>query len=185
MWTTVRVWEQVTATIMTDDTVSPHTLLWGNLKLLNLRSIPDASIWAGYGIVKIQAILPAETLLPFPMLQETFQLSPWMLFHYVQLKHAAQAQFPRLIIIIPHVVQRFLTSRNADRILSSIYLRITCRDSDRDPLLFRSWKENIPTLSEEEWDQGIQQYISAVISSRDRFILARIYPMLSEMCPKC
>lgn len=102
----------------------------------------------------------AGVLLPFPELWETFQLPLWMLFRYMQLKHAAQVQFPRVVTIMPHVAERFLTSQNADRILSSIYVRLTYGDSDGKSPLFRSWKADIPSLSEEEWDLALQQYIS-------------------------
>lgn len=59
MRTTVLVWEKVTAAVGTPDTISPHTPLWGNPKLSHFRSIPDPSVWARFGIVKMQQIMPA------------------------------------------------------------------------------------------------------------------------------
>lgn len=105
--------------------LAPHTDM-GNPKLPHLRSIPDASVWTRHGIVKIQQIMPAGTLLSLPTLQMTFQLPSWMLVRYLQLKHVVQAQSPSLVAITPHVVERFLTTRNTDGILSSIYICITC-----------------------------------------------------------
>lgn len=80
MQTTVLMWEQVIAAVRTDDSVSPLTPLWGNPKLLHFQSIPDASLWARYGIVKLQQIMPVGVLLPFPTLQDTFELTSWMMF---------------------------------------------------------------------------------------------------------
>lgn len=196
MRTTVQVWERVTAAVKADNTVSPHTPLWGNPKLSHFRSVPDPSVWARFGVVKLQQIMPNGVIHCFRELKETFQLPSWMLFCYLQLKHASQAQFPTPISVIQHVVERFLISRGVDRVLSSLYLHLTCDNSEGPSPLFHAWKADIPSLTEEEWDLALQQYIATVVSAKDRFIqlkfihrayytpqrLAKIYSTQSETC---
>lgn len=135
-------------------------------------------------------------MLSFPELREKFGLPSRMLFRYLQLRHAVRAQFPAPMVIAPHRVERFLTTRNADRILSSVYLRLA---PDEDVSLFRRWHQDVPTLEEEDWGSEVQHYLPTMISARDRYIqlkflyrayytpqrLARIYPSCSERCLRC
>lgn len=141
--------------------------------------------------------MPEGTLLSFDSLRDAFQLPYKMLFRYLQLRHAIHAQFPLGVSLNSHRVESFLISNNADRILSSLYLRISCEDYGGGTKLFQKWKEYIPALKDDDWEKGIQQYIPLMISARDRFIqlkfrayytpqrLARKYPTQSDRCPKC
>lgn len=199
MRTTVWVWEQMSASISDANTISPHTPLWGNPKLRHLQTIPDPALWDRYEIKTIQQIMPEGRLLTYNSLRTTFQLRLWMFFRYLQLHHALQSQFPEWIDIQSHVVERSLISNSPDRILSSLYLIISSRDTGRGTKLFHSWKEVIPTLTAEDWEERIQQYIPLMISAKDRYIqlkflprlyytpqkLSRIYPTKSDRCPKC
>lgn len=93
---------------------------------------------------------------PFTSLLYLERNSPhgWF-FQYLQLKHAIQAQFPMTVTITPCVIERILSTLRVVRNPSSIYFRITCGKTDRDPLLFHCRWDDIPT---EEWDAGVQQY---------------------------
>lgn len=104
---TVRVWGQVSTAVNEANTISPHTPLWGNPQLSHFQWIPDLNLWAMYGIKKLQHIMP-EGRLPFNTFRATFNLPTWMFFCYLQLRHAAQSQFPDMITVAPHVVERFL-----------------------------------------------------------------------------
>lgn len=59
---------------------------------------------------------------------------------------------------------------------------------------FQKWSVNVPSLADDDWEEGVQQYIPLMISARDRYIqlkflhrayytahrLARIYPAQSD-----
>lgn len=122
-----------------------------------------------------------------------------MFFRYLQLRHATQAQFPSEIQLQSHMVERFLISKTVDRILSSLYLRVSLGVDGQGSRLFNKWKSDVPSLTDEDWEEGIKQYIPLMISARDRYIqlkflhqayytpqrLAKIYPSYSDRCPNC
>lgn len=143
---TTRVWEQMSARLNTTNTISPYTPLWGNPRLHHLQSIPDLAVWTGYDNKTWQQIMPKGRLLSYDDLKHTFQLSLKMFFRYLQLRHAIQAQFLAEIQPRSHVVERFLISSNADRILSSVYLWISSEDNGRGTELFHKSKEDLPPL---------------------------------------
>lgn len=132
MRTTIKVWEQLTAKLNPPGVISPYTPLWGNPRLPHLLSIPDPAIWARYEIKIMQHIMPECRLLSYDELKDTFQLPARMFFHYLQLRHAIQAQFPDDVRLESHMVERFLILANADRILSSLYLRMPCGTTVRE-----------------------------------------------------
>lgn len=199
MRTTIKVWEQLTAKLNPPNAISPYTPLWGNPRLPHLLSITDPAIWARYKIKIVQHIMPAGRLLSYDELKHTFQLPAKMFFCYLLLRHTIQAQFPTDVRLESHMVERFLISASADRILSSLYLRISCGTDGQGTKLFNKWKVDVPSLTDDDWEKGIQQYIPLMISARDRYIqlkflhrayytpqrLARIYPTHSDKCPKC
>lgn len=65
--------------------------------------------------------------------------------------------------------------------------------------LFEVWQRDIPTLTEEDRSEGLQQCITLMISARDHFVqlkflhrvyytpsrLSRIYPGVRDIFPKC
>lgn len=137
-------------------------------------------------------------LLSFTELKRKYQLPPWMFFRFVQLRHAARAQFPDGIDLATHSVESLLTATDIDRTLSSIYLRLTCKDTSKMLPLFAKWQLDIPELTEEDWSEGLQQCIPLMILERDRFVqlkflhrayytphkLSAIYPGVEDICPK-
>lgn len=114
--------------------------------------------------------MPEGRLLSYNDLKHTLQLPAKMFFRYLQPRHAIQAQFPIEIHLKSHVVEHFLISSRTDRILSSLYLRISCEHDGRGTKLFHKWKVDIPSLADDDWEEGIQQYIPLSISARDRYI---------------
>lgn len=141
--------------------------------------------------------MPSGTLLTFDSLRDEFQLPSQMFFRYLQLRHAVQAQFPDGVSLESHGVEKFLISKSADRILSSLYLQISSGGSSGGTKLFQRWKADFPAMMDDDWEEGIQQYIPLMISAKDRFIqlkfihrayythqrLLRIHPTQSDRCP--
>lgn len=195
MKTTLMAWKQVTHLLSELNTISPHTLLWGNPSLPHLRSIPDPQVGARFQITKLKQIMSGGRLLPLAELKWQFNLPPWMYFRYVQLRHAIKAQFPDGMVLAVHSVESLLI----DHPLSSIYLRLTCKAAGSTTRLFEAWQRDIPALTEEDWTEGLQQCIPLMISARDRFVqlkfihrvyytparLSRIYSEVTDTCPKC
>lgn len=136
MRTTVIVLGQVSAAVSGRGKISPHTPLWGNPHQPHLSSIPDPSVWANFGIKKLQHIMPDGRLLTFYALKLTFALPSWMFFQYLQLRHAIQTQFPTAFTVSSHTVEHFLIYSHANRLLSSLYLRISCHTVENGVHLF-------------------------------------------------
>lgn len=149
-------------------TYSPYTPLWGNPELPRLRTVPDPQIWARYRVKTLRDIMPGGRFLPFSELKSTFSLPPWMFFQFMQLQHATRAQFPELVTLSPHSVEQLLTACNIDRTLSSIYFRLTCAGSNGVDRAFTAWQRDIPSLTEEDWSESLQQYIPLMIAAKDR-----------------
>lgn len=117
----------------------------------------------------------------------------------MQLGHANLAQFPNGIELVVHSVEYLLTATNIDCTLSSIYFRLTCKDTSKMLPLFTKLQLDIPALTEEDWSEGLQQCISLMMSARNRFVqlmflhrvyytphrLSIIYPGVEYTCPKC
>lgn len=89
-------------------------------------------------------------------------------------------------------------SKNIDRILSSLYIRILSEEQTGGTGLYEKWKADIPALAPDDWEECIQQYIPLMVPERDRYVqlkflhrvytpqrLSRIYPTQSDRCPKC
>lgn len=123
-----------------------------------------------------------------------------MFFRYLQLRHAVLAQFPNGVSLKSHGVESFLISKNVDRILSSLYLRISSEEPSSRTKLFQKCKTDLPVLEDDDWEEGILQYIPLMISAKERYIqlkfihrayytppeaLEKIYPTQSDRCPKC
>lgn len=199
MRTTVGVWEQMSRNLTGTNTISPYTPLWGNPKLKHLQTVPDPDLWAGHGVKIIQQIISGGRIIPYDTLKNDFQLPSRMFFRYLQLRHAVQAQYPAGVALQSNGVETFLISRNVDRILSSLYLRILSEEPTGGTKLYDKWKADLPALAADDWEEGIQQYIPLMVSARDRYIqlkflhrayytpqrLSRIYPTQSDRCPKC
>lgn len=102
-----------------------------------------------------------------------------MLFRFLQLRHALQAQFPEPIALDTHSVESLLRARNIDRPLSSIYLKLTLGDDVKITQLYQRWHEDIPALTREDWGERVPQYLPLMISARDRLVqlkcLHRVY----------
>lgn len=154
MKTTLLAWRQVTNYLTEEGTISPHTPLWGKPCLQHLRSVPDPQVWARFQITKIKHIISAGQLLSLTELKRQFHLPPWMYFRYIRLRHAIKAQFPAGIVLAVHSVESLLTAEGIDRTLSSIYVRLTCREVMNTVKLFEAWQKDIPALTEEDWSRA-------------------------------
>lgn len=119
MRTTVLVWRQVSRLLAEPQTFFPYTPLWGNPLMSHLGTVPDPQLWPRYGVRTLRDIMPEGRLLSFGELKGRFVLPPWMYFRFLQLRHGIRAQFPGPITVEPHSVERFLTTRIIDRMLSS------------------------------------------------------------------
>lgn len=78
-----------------------------------------------------------------------------------------------------HSVESLLAAAEIDHTLSSIYLRLTCRDALNTTRLFWVWQRDIPTLTKEDSTEGLRQCIPLMILARDHFVqlkfLHRVY----------
>lgn len=70
--TTFRIWRAATRRLSTSGQLSPAQPLWGNPGLPHFHTVPDPQFWARHGVKTIGDIMPAGTLLSFPVLSQKF-----------------------------------------------------------------------------------------------------------------
>lgn len=199
MRTTLRVWETVKAKVEQPNSWSPWTPLWGNPRLPHFRSILDPMIWARYGVKTLADITSASGLCTFDVLKRDRGVPNHMFFRYLQLRHAYRAQFPFPITLETNRIEHMLSLEEDLKPLSVVYSDLAGLDTSKVTQLFSRWQTHVPSLAGDDWEEGIQQYLSLMISARDRFTqlkflhrayytperLAKIYPAHSPLCPKC
>lgn len=83
--------------------------------------------------------------------------------------------------------------------LLALYAKLNGLDTSVVSRLFSKWQADMPAITDDDWEEGVQQYLPLVISARDRFTqlrllhwayysperLAKIYPNRSPLCTKC
>lgn len=199
MRTTIAVWQKARASFRSAGKISPHTPLWGNPNLPHLRTVPDPQVWATKGIMNLRHLVTGGRLMTFQELKGKYGLPNWMFFRFLQVRHAFQHQFPGGINLESDPVEKLLSTKILVAPLSTIYFHITAARPTKLGKLFLKWKEDLPSLEEEEWETCLSSYVSSLISARDRFLqlkflhrayytprkLAVIYPDRSPACPRC
>lgn len=156
-------------------------------------------LWARCEIKTLGDIVNNGRLLCFDDLKRGRNLPNRMLFRYLQLRHAFQAQFPRSLKLEANDVESLLRTSEMGGILSALYSILARLDTSKVSQLFSVWQSDILTLADSNWEEGIQQYIPLMVSTRDRltqlkFIhrmyyspdrLAKIYPDRRPTCHRC
>lgn len=150
MKTTLLVWEQARAQYVADDTYSPFTPLWGNPNLSHFHTIPDPSLWARYAITLLKHIMPQGSLLSINMLQDCYRLPNHMLFQFLQLRHAAGAQFPRNVKLTSDHLEQLLSSKDLSTLLSALYSQLFPLTLIKMTDLYNKWWADIPSLTEDD-----------------------------------
>lgn len=70
-----------------------HTPLWHNTHMPELDTAPDPTIWALYGVIYLSQVMTDTGPKTFQALKGELALPNYLLFRYLQLRHALQAQF--------------------------------------------------------------------------------------------
>lgn len=79
-----------------------------------------------------------------------------MFFRYLQLCHAFQSQFPGSLVLEVRGVERLLTMAEETKLLSTLYSLLVGLDTSRVSQLLSVWQVDIPTLADDDWEEGIQ-----------------------------
>lgn len=125
MRTTITVWHRARATYCSPGTISPHTPQWGNPNLPHFRSVPDPQVWASRSVVGLKHLVMEGRLSAFSELKMKYNLPNWMFFHFLQVRHAFQHQFPSGVALESDPVERLLTNKILTVPLSAIYFHIS------------------------------------------------------------
>lgn len=122
-----------------------------------------------------------------------------MYFRYIQLRHAARAQFPSKPLLQLDLVEMVLSQDGLRKPLSALYGTLLKTDSPKVEKLWALWKADIPTLDREHWDDALEQNSKLVISSKDKLIqtkllhrvyytpvrLHKLFPDRDPHCSRC
>lgn len=160
--------------------------------------MPGPSLWIRYGITTLGDIVSEGQLLTFDDLKHSRDLPNHMFFRYLQLRHAFRSQFPNGIDLQLSDLENMLQDLDGGT-LSNIYNKLVVLDTSKVSRLYTTWQKDIPDLTDDDWEEGIQQYLPLMISARDRYTqlkflhrayysparLARINPGRSAVCTRC
>lgn len=123
--------------------------------------------------------MPRGKLMPLSDMMTKFQLHQWMRFWYLQLKHAARAQFPQKPVLQADPIKELLTPGDLTKPLSTLYVVLLGKDSPKIERLWEMWHRDIPALDKEGWEDCLDYGPKLVIASKDKLIqvkfLHRIY----------
>lgn len=124
-------------------------------------------------------IVSLGRLLSFDDIKRGRGLPNRMFFRYLQLRHAFQVQFPHPITLEVHDIKSLRRTPEGIKPLSARYSILAGLHTSKVFQLFSAWQADIRTLADDNWEEGIQQYLPLMISARDRFIqrkfLHRVY----------
>lgn len=79
-----------------------------------------------------------------------------MFFRYLQVRHVFRSQFPNAVILQMSDLETELQSSESGRRLSTLYIMFAVLDTSKVSQLFTSWQCNIPELTDDDWEEGIQ-----------------------------
>lgn len=161
--------------------------------------MPDPSQWAARGITTLKHIIANGKLMSFQDIKRQYSLPRSFEFRYWQLRHAMRAQFPDRLTLEPDSVERLLTSGVMGKPLSTLYMYLTVAHDVKLTRAFDKWRVDIQAPGDDEWEDIVSTYIPTVIAAKDRFIqlkflhrayftphrMARIYPHIDPLCPRC
>lgn len=167
---TWRVWEAARRRYLRPGQLSPAHPLWGNPRLKHFRMIPDPQVWARYGVTLLEHVMSGGQLLSLHELTAKFGLPRWMGFRYLQLGHAARAQFPQTPLLQTDPIEDLLSPGDLSKPLSSLYNALLGRDSPKINELWEKWRADIPSLDREGWEDCLEYGPKLVIASKDKLI---------------
>lgn len=75
-----------------------------------------------------------------------------MFFRYAQLRHAARAQIPTPSPFQLYPVEELMSQSGLEKPLSALYGTLLASDSLKIDKLWDLWKQDIPSLDKEDWE---------------------------------
>lgn len=114
-------------------------------------------------MVDLKHIVVEGHLRPFPDLKAAFHIPNWILFRYLQLRHAFSQQFPSCNTLESDVNENLLTSRSLDKPLSSLYLCLSQAYSIKVDRVYQKWVVDIPDLVVDEWEDCLGSYVTSTV----------------------
>lgn len=163
--------------------------------------MPSATAWAAKGITFLFQVITPLGVKNFQSLKEEFELPPHMLFSYMQLRHALNAQFtdgfPNTQML-PMV--EVIIGEEPAKLISSLYSILRTRSVARiiDKAKVR-WEEDIGPIDDSDWEEIIENVkkTSSRLSERltQLYVIHKSYltpsrlvkfsPDQNPNCPRC
>lgn len=128
-----------------------------------------------------------------------YDLPHWMRFRYLQLRHAARAQFSRLPLLQADLIEELLAPGDLTKPLSTLCGALLGTDSPKLERLWDTWHRDITLLNREGWEDCLEYGPKLVISSNDKLIQVKFLPRIyytpqklhqifldrDPVCPRC
>lgn len=150
---------------------SSNAPLWHNSQLKEIAKVPDGACWAVYGVKYAHQLFRDGIEYAIP---NTF------FFRYLQLRHAAMAQYGRgEVTLSPSNMEKLISLEDHSKLISRYYFALLTSSSPRMERVAAQWKTDIPSLMEETWSEVLDTMVPSIISARDKMLqfnyLHRIY----------
>ena len=175
-----RIWD-IAAKILGTPTHNDYTPLWHNKILPEFISIPNTNIWSEHGIYYLHHLFSNGTLKNFERLQNEFLLPNSLLFQFLQVHHAVQAQFTQpLPQSSPNVVMAIVKGEDPRRLISDFYVMLLTPSSTVLAYNLRPrWEREVGLLEDEEWSEALDacKTVSPKLSDRltQLYVVHRAY----------
>ncbi|XP_073455487.1 cysteine protease ATG4A isoform X2 [Aquarana catesbeiana] len=176
LWETIRI-------ITQHKGYKRHMPIWENFCLPEMNKIPEFLECKRAWIHFLYQIFEGDTLLPFSILKDRFQLSKVNFYQYLQIRHALQSQAltfqfqynPSEILLKATLVR--LSKRGLIGDLYHIFLNTVKGDGQAKRLI--RWQKDLIDLNEDEWTRAMEILPEVSISPSQQltqlFILHRTH----------
>lgn len=146
------------------------TPLWCNRDLPELHNIHDPRPWLERGILYLHHVWSNGTLKNFDTLKEEFHLANNMVFRFLQLRHAIQAQFPQPPPrSAPNPLIAIIKDTDPKKLISCFYNMLTIPIATKITYGLKSrWERDLGNLENEEWEEALDtcKEVSPKLSDR-------------------
>lgn len=150
-------------------TTSPNAPLWHNPQLSEIFKIPDGACWANYGVKYAHQLFRDRTFRSFTDLKTEYKIPNKFFFRYLQLRHAATAQFGREEdVLSPSSMQKWISEKDHSKLFSYYYFTLLTSSSPRVERVAAQLKVDIPSLKEESWSEALESLLPSMIPATDK-----------------
>lgn len=150
---------------------SPNPPLWHNPQLREIAKVPDGACWAASGVKYAHQMFRDGVFRFFIDLKTEYGVPNTFFFRYLQLRHAAMAQYGGgEVALSPSSMEKLVADVDHSKLISKYYFTLLTSSSPRMERVAAQWKGDIPSLTEESWSEALDTRVPSMVSVRDKLL---------------